>query len=223
MITEDINNRLKITGLTNAKLADLISTSPAQVSLFLRDKSMLNITCLQKCFDVLGIDTGIYTRRFNLALNIAEKLKKEYTLAQVAEMSKDKMILITGEQQLVQLLDVNRDEFEKICKVGLIDFESTYPFFKSMVIQLMETGGKTTTATVTSSWSKIVKSLLPIMGSTASAGLLSASLGLFGISTILVSGVCTAQNALARRMSSCVKPLIDLTIKILESKTVTKK
>ena len=213
-LVNDINNRKKLVGLTNEKLAELIGTNPAQVSLFLRGKGMLSGECLQKCLDVLGIDTGIYTRRFELALSVADCLRGKYKLSQIATMSKSEMVEATGKQQIRQLLDVDKNGFEKIREGGIVDFESTYPFFRSMVIQLVETCGKTSTVSVTNSWGSIAKEMLPIIGATAAMGILAAT-SFFKIGSIAALG---AQKMFTHGLSCGVDALVDLTTNILSAK-----
>ena len=213
-LVNDINNRKKLVGLTNEKLAELIGTNPAQVSLFLRGKGMLSGECLQKCFDVLGIDTGIYSRRFELASNAADCLRGKYKLSQIAEMSRDEMVEATGKQQIRQLLDVDKETFEEIREGGIVDFESTYPFFRSMVIQLVETCGKTSTVSVTNSWGSIAKEMLPIIGTAAAMGILAAT-SFFKIGSIAALGT---QKVFTHGLSCGVDALVDLTTNILSTK-----
>ena len=213
-LVNDINNRKKLVGLTNEKLAELIGTNPAQVSLFLRGKGMLSGEGLQKCLDVLGIDTGIYTRRFELASNAADCLRGKYKLSQIAAMSRDEMAEVTGKQQIRQLLDVDKKTFEKIREVGIVDFESTYPFFRSMVIQLVETCGKTSTVSVTNSWGSIAKEMLPIIGTAAAMGILAAT-SFFKIGSISAFGT---QKMFTHGLSCGVDALVDLTKNILNHK-----
>lgn len=213
-LINDINNRKRLVGLTNEKLAELIGTNPAQVSLFLRGKGMLSGECLQKCFDVLGIDTSIYTRRFELALSVADCLRGKYKLSQIAAMSRDEMVEATGKQQIKQLLDVDRETFDKIREGGIVDFESTYPFFRSMVIQLVETYGKTSTVSVTNSWGSIAKEMLPIIGAAAAMGILAAT-SFFKIGPIAALGT---QKAYTHGLSCGMDALVDLTKNILNYK-----
>lgn len=214
MLVKDINNRKKLVGLTNEKLAELIGTNPAQVSLFLRDKGMLSGECLQKCLDVLGIDTGIYSRRFELASNVADCMRGKFTVAQIATMSKTEMVNVTGKSQIEQLLDVDRNTFDKIREEGIVDFESTYPFFRSMVIQLVETCGKTSTVSVINSWGSIAKEMLPIIGGVAVMGILAAT-NFFKIGSM---AILDTKKTLAHGFNSGIDALVDLTRNILNNK-----
>lgn len=76
---------MKLSGIINSQLAELIGSNPAQLSLFFKGEgASLKINILQKCLDELGIDTAVYMGRYNLVLSVAERLKDKYSIEQVS-------------------------------------------------------------------------------------------------------------------------------------------
>ena len=192
MIIDDIRNRMKLTGIPNTKLAELIGSNPAQISLFLKGEgASLKTNTLQRCFDELGIDTSIYTKRYELALDVVSILtKKAYKDNDVVNMTKNEMAKICDKQQIRLFIDADEKKFNDISKYGIIDFESTYPFFQSMVLQLMGTKGKHTSTSVAQSWGRLAMlvGVLPFVGGIADlgVGLVRSSLKGAGVITPLL-------------------------------------
>ena len=214
MIIEDIKNRMKLTGMTNTQLSSLIDSSQAQLSLFFKGEgASLKINSLQKCFDELGIDTGIYTRRYELAIRAAECLKKQFSVEEVSLLSKKEMARITKLEQINQLIEVDFQGFQEIKEAKIIDIESTYPFFRTTVLQLMGTGTQPTKTSVNTSLSNIAKAI----GLLAPAGLIAGPIGL-GILLGANSLVGTLSLMSLPKIGKSIYPLISMTELILNRK-----
>ncbi|WP_148476873.1 hypothetical protein [Parabacteroides johnsonii] len=212
MIIEDIKTRMKLTGMTNTQLSSLIDSSQAQISLFFKGEgASLKINSLQKCFDELGMDTGIYTRRYELAIRAAERLKKN-SIEKVSLLSKEEMVNATKLEQINQFIDVDFQEFQKIKEAGIVDIESTYPFFRTTVLQLMGTGAQPTKSSVNTSLFNIAK----VIGLLAPVGLLAGPIGL-GIS-LGVNSLTRASLISLPKIGKSIYPLISMTELILKRK-----
>lgn len=213
MIIEDIKNRMKLTGMTNTQLSSLIDSSQAQLSLFFKGEgASLKINSLQKCFDELGIDTGIYTRRYELALKAAECLKKKFSVEEVSLLSRREMAQLTQLEQINQLIEVDLQGFQKIKEGGIIDIESTYPFFRTTVLQLMGTGTQPTKTSVNASLANMAKAI----GILAPIGLAAGPIGL-GI-LLGAAGFAGASLLSLPNIGKSIFPLISLTEMMLKKK-----
>lgn len=212
MIVEDIKNRMKLMGITNSQLAEWIGSNPAQLSLFFKNEgASLKIHILQKCLDELGIDTAVYTRRYNLALSVAEKLNDQYSIEEVSSFSKEMMAKVADNEIILQFIDADATEFAQIKEKGVVDIESTYPFFRTMVLQLMGTGRQLTKSSVNSSLSALASTvgLLSSAGGFASISWgLGAALGSVSIATL---------NALKGKKTATF-PLLSITEYMLNKK-----
>lgn len=145
MIHEIINQRMLLTGMTQAKLSEAINTSQSQVALFLKGRSSLNKDSLEKCFTLLGINVDIYRHRFELAKEIADQFKQEgYSIEDVIRMSKSTMTKRCHNEEILLLRDVDTEKFEKMLRSKIVNYEETFPHFKSLVIFLMNSSGKRT-------------------------------------------------------------------------------
>lgn len=116
--------------MTQAKMAEVIGTTPSQTGLFLKDKASLNKDALDKCFHIIGLSIESSEKRFILAKAIAGQLKSK-SLKKIAEMTKEEMIKETGKKELVAFSDVS---FETCICSGLVDPESTFQYFKTLVL-----------------------------------------------------------------------------------------
>lgn len=213
MIIEDIKNRMKLTGMTNTQLSSLIDSSQAQISLFFKGEgASLKTNSLQKCLDELGIDTGIYTRRYELAIKAAERLKNRLSVEEVSLLSRRDMVQITQIEQINQLIEVDLQGFQKIKEGGIIDIESTYPFFRTTVMQLMGTGPQPTKTSVNASLANMAKAI----GLLAPIGLAAGPIGL-GILLGTTGLVRTSLSSLPQ-IGKSLYPLIGLTEMILKQK-----
>lgn len=213
MIIEDIKNRMKLTGMTNTQLSSLIDSSQAQLSLFFKGEgASLKINSLQKCFDELGIDTGIYTRRYELAIKAAECFKKRFSVEEVSLLSRREMAQLTQLEQINQLIEVDLQGFQKIKEGGIIDIESTYPFFRTTVLQLMGTGNQPTKTSVNASLANMAKAI----GILAPIGLAAGPIGL-GI-LLGAAGLAGASLLSLPKIGKSIYPLISLTEMMLKKK-----
>lgn len=213
MIIEDIKNRMKLTGMTNTQLSSLIDSSQAQLSLFFKGEgASLKINSLQKCFDELGIDTGIYTRRYELAIKAAECFKKRFSVEEVSLLSRREMAQLTQLEQINQLIEVDLQGFQKIKEGGIIDIESTYPFFRTTVLQLMGTGNQPTKTSVNASLANMAKAI----GILAPIGLAASPIGL-GI-LLGAAGLAGASLLSLPKIGKSIYPLISLTEMMLKKK-----
>lgn len=141
MFPEDIKQRMILLGVTNSQLSELTHATQAQLSLFFKkgSRASLKTEHLQSCFDALGIETSVYTKRYELAKKVAAGLKNKtkLSLSEVCALSKAEMAKVSGCDEVRLFPDVNYDEFMHIRKTGVIDPESTYPFFRTMVMHVM--------------------------------------------------------------------------------------
>lgn len=155
-----IQDRIALTGVSQAKLSETICTTPAQLSLYLRGKASLNNEALESLISALDINVASYNKRFQLAKDIAHFFNVEkIPMNVVLKMKHEDMILTTGKAELKYLVDVNAEEFKYIVASGIIDFEGTYPFFRVMVAQLMNVGEKPTAKTITESILEVAKKI----------------------------------------------------------------
>ncbi len=172
MLREDIKNRMRLLGLTNRDLSDRTGATQSQLSLYLTGTSeSLRADKLQKCLDILGINTSIYTHRYEAAMNAANMLDGKFSIDEVMDFSREKMATITEINDITLLLDVDEETYRRMIQSNIVDVESTYPFFKSMVMQLMGTKQHPTRTSVLSSLDIITRVLgvIPIMGLIAAA------------------------------------------------------
>lgn len=190
MIHEIITYKLKMSGMTQANLARLIETSPTQLGNYLKGQGSLTEKSLNKCFDILEINIERYKSIYQVAQNTSEILKKRgIGFDQVMRMTKIEIIHITEIEQIKQFIDVNsEEEYEDIIKYNIIDYQSTFPYFKSMVVYLMNAGEKVTTKSNTTTWtllfgalalSSVVAGPIGLLTSGIRAGI-SAAIGAVG-------------------------------------------
>ena len=172
-----IQDRIALTGVSQAKLSETISTTPAQLSLYLRGKASLNNEALESLISALDINVASYNKRFQLAKDIAHFFNVEKVpMNVVLKMKHEDMILTTGKAELKYLVDVNAEEFKYIVASGIIDFEGTYPFFRVMVAQLMNVGEKPTAKTITESILEVAKKLETILKANGTKNVVLADL-----------------------------------------------
>lgn len=211
MIIDDIKNRMKLAGVTNSQLAELTGANPAQLSLFFKGEgASLKTNILQKCFDELGIDTSIYTKRYDLAILVANKLRNKFSIEQVSSFSKEKMAQESDVEDVLLFMDVDYNQFITIKEKGIVDIESTYPFFRTMVLQLMGTGDQMTKSIVTMSLNKIASSL----GLISTSSIANVSWGLGAV----LGAFSTSTLRTLRGKKTAIFPLLSLTEYMLNNK-----
>lgn len=190
MIHDVIADKLKMSGMTQANLARLIETSPTQLGNYLKGQGSLTEKSLNKCFDILEINIERYRNIYQVAQNASEILKKKgCDFEEVIRMSKMELVRITGIEQIKQFEDVySEEEYEDIIKYNIIDYQSTFPYFKTLVVYFMNTGEKITTKSNASTWtllfgtlalSTVVAGPVGLLASGIRAGI-SAAIGAVG-------------------------------------------
>ena len=136
-IVSVIKSRLEIMGMSQAYFAKTINTTPTQMSIFLREKGSLTTERLNKSFDELGINISVYNKRNELAKEVAAQLIDK-NVSSIDNWDKDFLSKFSGKTAILQLIDVkSKEEFLEIERCGIIDLESTYPFFKALVTYYM--------------------------------------------------------------------------------------
>lgn len=146
MIERIIKQRMDLIGKTNAEVANAIGCSSTQLGIFLNGKGFLNQKALEKCLELTGINLNLYQHRFDVACEVAQKLiNLNVDVSQAVEMSQQEMTSESGVQEVMSFLDVsNGEKFDEIYNNEIVDVESTFPYFKIIVLQLMQSGLKTT-------------------------------------------------------------------------------
>jgi len=137
---------MDLIGKTNAEVANAIGCSSTQLGIFLNGKGFLNQKALEKCLELTGINLNLYQHRFDVACEVAQKLiNLNVDVSQAVEMSQQEMTSESGVQEVMSFLDVsNGEKFDEIYNNEIVDVESTFPYFKIIVLQLMQSGLKTT-------------------------------------------------------------------------------
>lgn len=132
-IVKTIQSRLDLMGTSRAHFAEQIHATPQQFAICLCRKGSLSIDSLNKAFDLIGVDLSIYTKRNDLAKEVATVLLSK-GVDTIDNWSKDALIAVTGKNELSLLFDVrSSEEFMAIKDSGIIDIESTFPYFKALV------------------------------------------------------------------------------------------
>lgn len=145
-IVELIQLRLESMGMSQAQFAECVSATPAQMSIFLREKGSLSIDSLNKSFDLIGIHLSIYRKRNDLAKNVASYLLSK-NVTSIDNWSKQDLVRFTGQDTISHFFDVDtKEELIELERSGIIDVESTFPYFKALVSYYMLLNGKKPTA-----------------------------------------------------------------------------
>lgn len=137
MIEKVIKDRMEVVGLTQHRLAQSIGCTPTQLSLFLKGEASLNRNSLNQCFKVLGIKLNSISKRIELAREVAGCLN-ECSVNEVINMSRHDMIVLTKIKEIAALPEVNKEEFEIMVSSDLGDYESTFQYFKTLVLHYMD-------------------------------------------------------------------------------------
>ena len=212
MVEEIVKNRMSLAGLTQAKLAEMSDCTATQMGLFLKGAGFLNKTSFEKCMAVLGVRLDIYDKRFQLAQKAALKLKR-FKSDEVIAMPKSEMASVTGIPEISSLFDVSEEELDNIVSSGIVDYEGTYPYFKAMVLHLIQVGEKASPKSVEKSFSKlaaacVIAPAIPAIGIASVFGIASA----IGIATGLLLG----NKKYSSLSSNALTPLMVLTKQILK-------
>lgn len=104
-IVETIQSRVELMGMSQAQFAGLVGATPAQMSIFLRDKGSLSIKSLNKSLDLVGVNLDLYNRRVNLAKKVATYLLSK-DVTSIDNWTKSDLALFTHEKEITYLFDV---------------------------------------------------------------------------------------------------------------------
>ena len=116
-------------------MAKEIGTSPTQLGLFLKGNGTLTNPVLEKLLNVVGINLEACENRNKLADQVAAILRERgITQKELEKWSKSQLALFTGINDLELLMDVDDiEKYKRILESGLVDVESTFPYFKALV------------------------------------------------------------------------------------------
>ena len=133
-------------GMSQAQFAECVSATPAQMSIFLREKGSLSIDSLNKSLDLVGVNLSLYSARNNLAKQVAEFLLSK-NVTSIDNWTKNDLAIFTQKKSISLLFDVqSKEEYFELERSGIIDVESTFPYFKALVSYYMTIGGGRPTA-----------------------------------------------------------------------------
>lgn len=145
-IVETIQTRLDLIGMSQAQFAECVSATPSQMSIFLREKGALSIKSLNKSLDLVGVNLSLYSKRNSLAKEVASLLKSK-NVSSIKNWTKQDLAVFTQNEAISLLFDIqSKEEYIRLEKSGIIDIESTFPFFKALVSYYMTLDGEKPTA-----------------------------------------------------------------------------
>lgn len=145
-IVETIQTRLESMGMSQAQFAECVSATPSQMSIFLREKGSLSIDSFNKSLDLVGVDLSLYSNRSKLAKEIATLLKSK-DVSSIDNWTKTDLSVFTKNKLVEHFFDVKSEkEYIEIESSGLIDIESTFPYFKALVSYYMSLNSDKPTA-----------------------------------------------------------------------------
>lgn len=145
-IVETIQSRLDLMGMSQAQFAEAVSATPSQVGIFFKGKGSLSTERLNKAFDVVGIDLSLYTKRTELAKEVASFLLSRH-VDSIENWPKNDLAFFTKKKEISLLFDVeSKEKLEEMVESGIVDIESTYPFFKALTQYYMGLGRSNPTA-----------------------------------------------------------------------------
>ena len=131
-IVETIQSRLDLMGMSQARFAEAVSATPSQVGIFLKGKGSLSTESLNKALDVVGIDLSLYTKRTELAKEVASFLLSRH-VDSIENWPKSDLAFFTKKKEISCLFDVeSKEKLEEMVESGIVDIESTYPYFKAL-------------------------------------------------------------------------------------------
>jgi len=133
-------------GMSQAQFAECVSATPAQMSIFLRGKGSLSIDCLNKSLDLVGVNLSLYSKRNSLAKQVAVYLQSK-NVSSIDNWTKSDLSTFTQNKEIDLFFDIQtEDTYIEIEKSGVIDIESTFPYFKALVSYYMQLDGSKPTA-----------------------------------------------------------------------------
>ena len=141
-IIRTIQSRLDLMGMSQAQFAERVSATPAQMSIFLNGKGNLSMESLNKSLELVGVNLSLYVRRIQLAKSVASYLISK-NVTSIENWTKKDLATFTQKEDILLFLDVQSDEeYKKIEQSGIIDIETTFPYFKGLVTYYMELRSK---------------------------------------------------------------------------------
>lgn len=145
-IVETIQSRLEAMGMSQAQFAEFVSTTPAQIGIFLKGKGSLSTESLNKSLDLVGVDLSLYSKRNSLAKKVASHLCSK-NVNSIDNWTKEDLATFTHQHSILLLFDVNSEkEYIELKESGIVDIESTFPYFKALVSYHMILNGNKPTA-----------------------------------------------------------------------------
>ncbi len=149
-----IEQRMNLMGISQRNFAETVGATQAQLSIFLKgekESAFLSPNVLDASLMLVGINPTLYTTRFDLARKVAEILKSA-KVENIDMWSKDQLTAFTGIKEISCFFDVeSKKDFEALLESGVIDYESTYIYFRTLVSYMIGTGNgdKITASTAT--------------------------------------------------------------------------
>lgn len=161
-IVNIIQSRLEIMGMSQAQFAECVSATPSQIGIFLKGKGSLTTESLNKGLDLVGVNLSMYSSRNALAKEIATLLVSK-NVSSIDNWSKTDLAMFSRRREILLFFDVETEEhYLNMAKSGLIDIESTFPYFKALISYYMNLDGVKPTA------SKAKQALTNLMGNSKS-------------------------------------------------------
>lgn len=214
MLKDIINERIELSIATQAEIAQSVGTTPAQISLYLRGKASLNNDALENCLTELNINVETYHNRYVLAKEIANILKQQNISSdEILNITRNELIEITNKKELRYLVDVTADELKDIVSSNIIDYESTYPFFRVLVSHIMNLGENPSPKISALSFDKITTQLPTLSNMLANIPVIGA---LAGSSIIKVGRLMEDAYKNFGKKGGFLSPLLSLTYESLK-------
>lgn len=207
MIQKVIKERMEVIGLTQAKLAEAIGCTPTQLGLFLRDEASLNKNSLNKCFQALGISLDSISKRIDLAKRAAKALKN-VSIEKVVSMTREEMINETKIPEIIAFPVVSKNEFEMMIASCVADYESTFQYFKALVLFFMKSPEKQTPKSAENSLSILASVLIDV-----------PFMPFMGVSTVIgaaVGALAVKRKFLSRAINNAWGPILTLSMSIFD-------
>lgn len=194
-LNKTIKKLVTWTGLSQAKVAEAVGVSTAQLSQYLNGNASANKGSLEKLLKLEGADHQVYSNRIDLVYKAAVKLRdKGIDTKKVAGFSQEEMVKYTSLKELSVCKDVNHDELEYIINSHVSDYADTYSYVKAMIILAMGMGGKANNKAFVASLYDTSKKLMVVMAGGDTASPIAAVRGILGLeaASVLVGPAVTS-------------------------------
>lgn len=129
-----IKDRVNLFGDKYKLIAEKIGVHPVQLSKFMKEENEgpLDREALEKLMRYLGIELECYENRYKLAADVATILHEKKL--SVDYLSKEQLISLTEKKEIKYLLEFeSKEEMEEFLEHNIIERESTFYYFKSLV------------------------------------------------------------------------------------------